>query len=62
MTATARQLRPDLPVIVRTHSDDEAELLRSERIGEIFMGEHELALSMTRAVLARVRPQHGTSA
>ena len=62
MAATARQLRPDLPVIVRTHSDDEAELLRSERIGEIFMGEHELALSMTRAVLARVRPHHGTSA
>jgi CPA2 family monovalent cation:H+ antiporter-2 len=62
MTATARKLRPDLPVIVRTHSDDEAELLRSERIGEIFMGEHELALSMTRAVLARVRPPHGTSA
>jgi CPA2 family monovalent cation:H+ antiporter-2 len=61
MTSTARQLRPDLPVIVRTHSDEEAELLRGERIGEIFMGEHELATAMTRAVLEKVRPPKGTS-
>ncbi len=61
MVATARKLRPDIPVVVRTHSDEEAELLRSERIGDIFMGEHELALSMTRAVLEKARPPQHTS-
>jgi len=37
--------------VVRTHSDAEAELLRSERAGEIFMGEQELAKGMTAYVL-----------
>ena len=56
MTAIARRLRPDLPTVLRTHGDEEAELLRRETAGEVFMGEHELAVAMTRAVLARVTP------
>jgi len=51
MIALARKLRPDLPAVIRTHSDDDAELLRRERVGEVFMGEHELALAMTHATL-----------
>jgi CPA2 family monovalent cation:H+ antiporter-2 len=54
MVATARQLRPDLPILVRTHGDEESELLRQEGAGEPFMGEHELAAAMTRAVLAKL--------
>jgi CPA2 family monovalent cation:H+ antiporter-2 len=50
----ARMLNPSIDVVVRTHSDEEAELLRQENVGEVFMGEHELALGMTRHVLARV--------
>ncbi len=61
MTAIARRLRPDLPTILRTHGDEEAELLRHEAAGEVFMGEHELALAMTRAVLARVTPAASVS-
>ena len=54
MVETARMLRPHIDVVVRTHSDEEAELLRAENIGRIFMGEHELALGMTEHVLHRM--------
>jgi len=47
----ARALKAGIAVIVRTHSDDEAALLKKEHASAVFMGEHELALSMTRRVL-----------
>jgi monovalent cation:H+ antiporter-2, CPA2 family len=60
MVAIARQLNPTIEVVLRTHSDEEAALLRSENLGQVFMGEHELALGMTRHVLARMeRPAAG---
>lgn len=49
----ARTLNPAIEVVVRTHSDEEAELLEREGMGKIFMGEHELAAGMTKHVLAR---------
>jgi CPA2 family monovalent cation:H+ antiporter-2 len=49
----ARTLNPSIEVVVRTHSDEEAEMLEKEGIGKIFMGEHELAAGMTKHVLAR---------
>ncbi len=55
MVETARKLNPDIEVIVRTHSDDEANLLQKEDIGKVFMGERELAHSMTRHILARMK-------
>ena len=54
MAEVARMLRPAIEIVVRTHSDEEADLLRSENIGIIFMGEHELALGMTEHVLERM--------
>jgi len=54
MAEVARMLRPAIEIVVRTHSDEEADLLRSENIGIIFMGEHELALGMTEQVLKRM--------
>lgn len=55
MIEIARKLQPTLPVIVRTHSDDEAALLR-QVVGDanVFMGEEELATGMTRQALAQV--------
>ena len=50
----SRMLNPRIHIVVRTHSDEEAELLRNENVGEVFMGEHELALGMTRHVLERM--------
>jgi CPA2 family monovalent cation:H+ antiporter-2 len=38
-------------VLVRTHNEEEARLLREETGGTVLVGEHELARSMTRHVL-----------
>ena len=54
MIEIARALNPGIETVVRTHSDEEAALLRSENAGTVFVGEHELALGMTRHVLERV--------
>jgi CPA2 family monovalent cation:H+ antiporter-2 len=51
---TARTLNPPIGVIVRTHSEDEARMLRSEGIGTVFMGEDELARGMSRHLLERM--------
>jgi monovalent cation:H+ antiporter-2, CPA2 family len=53
MIDTARRLNPDIRIMVRTHSDEEAELMRSDHVEDVFMGEHELARSMTRRLLER---------
>jgi len=49
----ARTLNPRIETLLRTHSEEEAELLRGEKAGEVFMVEHELALAMTRSVLEK---------
>ncbi|MES2400285.1 MAG: YbaL family putative K(+) efflux transporter [Pseudomonadota bacterium] len=54
MIASARALNPTIETVVRTHSEAEAKLLATENAGRIFLGEHELAQSMTRHVLERV--------
>ncbi len=54
MIEIARMLNPRIETLVRTHSDEEAALLRKENAGTVFQGEHELALSMTRHVLEKV--------
>ena len=57
MIETARALNPGIATVVRTHSEEEATLLRRENAGTVFMGEHELALGMTRHVLERLSAQ-----
>ena len=58
----ARTLKPNIAVVVRTHGDEEAALLRQDRADEVFVGEHELALGMTRYVLDRVSRDSARSA
>jgi CPA2 family monovalent cation:H+ antiporter-2 len=53
MIDIARRLNPRIHTIVRTHTDEEAELLRRDKVSHVFMGEHELAKSMIERVLAR---------
>ena len=62
MIEIARMLNPDVETVVRTHSEEEAELLRTEHAGAVFMGEHELARGMTRHVLALAARAHEHSA
>lgn len=54
MVETARLLNPNVEVVIRTHSDEEAEMLTHEKIGKVFMGEHELARGMTSHILSRM--------
>ncbi len=50
MIEIARTLNPHIHVVVRSHSEDEAELLRREQAVEVLVGELELANSMVRRV------------
>jgi CPA2 family monovalent cation:H+ antiporter-2 len=59
MIETARALNPNIKTVVRTHSDAEAELLRSERAGKVFVGEEELANGMTEFVLENLAKDGG---
>jgi CPA2 family monovalent cation:H+ antiporter-2 len=54
MMDIARTLKPDVEIVVRTHGDEEAALLRKEGARRVFIGEHELALAMTRHVVERI--------
>jgi len=60
MVDTARMLNPRIEVVIRTHSDEEAEMFRRDNLGEVFMGEHELARGMTRYVLAKLPARAST--
>jgi CPA2 family monovalent cation:H+ antiporter-2 len=53
MAGIARTLNPALEIVVRTHDEEEARLLADDQLGKVFFGEQELALAMTRHVLAR---------
>jgi CPA2 family monovalent cation:H+ antiporter-2 len=53
MAEIARKLNPTIEIVVRTHDEEEARLLAKENVGKVFFGEQELALAMTRHVLAR---------
>lgn len=48
---SARLVNPGVQVILRTHNEDEVELLKQDQLGQVFLGEDELALSMTKATL-----------
>ncbi|MDX1958528.1 MAG: YbaL family putative K(+) efflux transporter [Leptospiraceae bacterium] len=50
----ARTLNPKIETVVRTHSEEETKLLQEENAGKIFMGEHELANSMSHYILLKL--------
>ncbi len=50
----SRELNPNLDVVVRTHSWTERDWLLRRGVGEVVMGELELALEMTRHTLHRL--------
>ena len=50
MVEVARTLNPDIEVVMRSHNEDEAELLRREKLGTVLLGEHELARGMAEHV------------
>lgn len=60
MVEIARMLNPSVQVVVRSHNEHEAALLRQETGGKVFVGEEELAGSMTRYVfdILRIETTH----
>ncbi|MDP3701351.1 MAG: YbaL family putative K(+) efflux transporter [Hylemonella sp.] len=56
MVEIARTLNPALQVVLRTHNEEEAELLAKESLGTVFLGEHELARGMTDHILRKLQP------
>lgn len=58
MVQTAKTLNPGLVVLLRTHNEEEAELLRADTLAAVFLGEHELAKGMTEYILAQRSAQH----
>ncbi|AXF05770.1 YbaL family putative K(+) efflux transporter [Paraburkholderia hospita] len=57
MVETARSLNPDIEIVLRTHSEDESQMLRKEGVGTVFFGEEELARGMTAHVVKRFAPR-----
>ncbi len=53
MAETARTLNPGIEIVLRTHTEEESRLLRNDGVGTVFLGEEELAKSMTSHVLQR---------
>ena len=53
MVNTAKLLRPEIHIVLRTHNEVEFGLLRKEDVGEVFLGEEELAKGMTQFILAQ---------
>jgi len=57
MVQTARTLNPGIEVVLRSHGEDESQMLRMDGVGTVFYGEEELAKGMTRHVLERFAPR-----
>ena len=60
--ALARRINPDVAVIARTHSEDERGFLESHGAEHALVGEHELAVSLTRHALRRYDVAHDMEA
>jgi monovalent cation/proton antiporter MnhG/PhaG subunit len=58
MVGIARRVNPGIQIVARTHTEEEAAFLERASAEKVFLGEHELALTMTRYVLER----YGTGA
>jgi CPA2 family monovalent cation:H+ antiporter-2 len=57
MIETARALNPGIRTLVRTHNEEEAELLRKETGSQVFVGEQELARSMSEQISTHLAAQ-----
>lgn len=56
MLVVARTLNPGVYCVVRSHGDDESNLLRQERADRVLNADEELAAAMTRDILERIQP------
>ncbi len=57
MMETSKALNPGAEIIVRTHSDEETARVTKEKADKVFMGENELALSITRHIMGKLQAE-----
>jgi CPA2 family monovalent cation:H+ antiporter-2 len=57
MVDTAKALRPEIRIVLRTHNEDESELLRKDNLGTVFYGEEELANGMYKFIVSQFAPK-----
>ena len=57
MVDTAKALKPEIRIVLRTHSEDESELLQKDNLGTVFYGEEELANGMSQFVVSHFAPK-----
>jgi CPA2 family monovalent cation:H+ antiporter-2 len=55
MMETCKALNPGAEIIVRTHSDEETARVTKEKADKVFMGENELALSISRHIMDKLK-------
>lgn len=54
MVDIARTLNPDISVVLRTHNEEEAQLLHQESLGTVFLAEDELAKGMAAHIVQQL--------
>lgn len=57
MVKTATLLRPEIKIVLRTHNEEEFELLSKEALGNVFLDEEELANGMCGFIMAQYAPK-----
>ena len=60
MIQVAKALNPAIQILVWTRDESEAELLRKEKTGRVFLAEHELAASMSDHILACLKKEESS--
>ncbi|MCX9154657.1 Kef family K(+) transporter [Niveibacterium sp. 24ML] len=55
MVEIAQTLNPAIAVVLRSHNEEEADLLASETSAQVFLGEQELARGMSEHIFVRLR-------
>jgi len=53
-----KKVNPNIKVVVRTHSEEAADVFAKQGISDVFIGEHELGVSMIRRVTELVSKKH----
>lgn len=59
MVDIARKLNPEIETVLRADTEDGADMLRREKLGEVFVAEQELARSLAGFVAGRMTPRMG---
>jgi CPA2 family monovalent cation:H+ antiporter-2 len=62
MIQTACTLNPLIEIVIRSHNEEEATLLERDSAAKVFVGERELAESMTEHVIGRIEAPRASSA